>query len=223
MRIIVNKCPFTGSIFTDRAEYGEHLLELRKKRVAQARYEKTVSNILKELRELKKEVSYLHEICPWIQKHQKQLMDWCNTIRAGKWGDFFHANDDISNIKLDMSSFKHASNSHVRPDWGLMNWCAQDKNKPTGYPGWTGYCRGSLSRTTNFGSYPMSNLLNFVGIKTSSGGGGNEEWGWDVIIFLEDWPSLAQQWADEDFEAAQAKYEADQIRIMKILKGGHYS
>jgi hypothetical protein len=41
-------------------------------------------------------------------------------------------------------------------------------------------------------SYPYSNILALLKIRTGSGGGGNDDWSSDVKIFLADWPILAE-------------------------------
>jgi len=69
------------------------------------------------------------------------------------------------------------------------------------------------------GSYPYDSIGKFVGLKTGSGGGGNEDWGYDVSIFLDDWPGLNQQWADMIFEQEVTRYEQEKDRIINRLKG----
>jgi hypothetical protein len=99
----------------------------------------------------------------------------------------------------------NASNSHVAPKNGVLNWSKKETfpdgtPKPTGYPGWTGQMkisirgdkytyRGKEKFTTGFGSRYFTDTP----IKTGSGGGGPDVFNYGVTLFADDFPAMAEQ------------------------------
>lgn len=214
MKVLVYKCRFTGKLFEEknRKKYIAHLKKLRATMAEQRRIEYTKKTFKQWLVNEKKKIHRPEDIPEWFMKNQRTIMDAMN---AG-FGDGvlnryeFYSTDKF--IKLSFSNLCYnrlASNSHVRPDNGVGNWCGQDKTKPTGYKGWTGRVDGVLTRLPKHSSsYPYAGALNAIGIKTGAGGGGNSNWGYGVTIFVDDWPGL-QVTADE----------IEQKEIIEILKG----
>jgi hypothetical protein len=199
MRVQVRKCRFTGKLFEeeDASKYALHLRKLREK----MRNERNWRNLRKTyavwLAEEKLRITHIDMILPWFLENQQTIMDATNAI---EFQDEYHRRDRfVSGDKFTSLSFTHSkfspmtSNSHTCPDLGVQNWCAKDNTKPTGYPGWHGYIKGSLIRPKNQNGYPYGAALNMVGIKTESGGGGNADLGYGFNIFLDDWPGLKEQ------------------------------
>jgi len=196
MRVQVRKCRFTGKIFEEKdlKKYATHLRNLRAQRTEQFKLDKVKATFKVWLRKEKKNITDVNDIPAWFLKNQQMIMDACN---ATKFSEEFYRKDKFVKgdkfVKLEWSSVrykKNASNSHVCPDKGTKNWCAKNPDLPTGYKGWEGHLNGSLSRPKNAYSYPYSEALNIVGIKTASGGGGNESFGYGFTVFLDDWPGL---------------------------------
>jgi hypothetical protein len=196
VKIAVQKCRFTGKIFEmkDRAKYMAHLKELRAKMKTDRHLAKVNTDFASWLAEEKKKIIDVDMIIPWFLENQRYIMDANNAgIHGSRHSshDKFYKDDKFENMTLKVDYRQSCSNSHTCPDNGVTNWCSKDNNLPTGYKGWHGHIGGSLKRLPRHNSsYPFSNALNIVGLKTGSGGGGNEHWSYDLNIFLDDWPGL---------------------------------
>jgi hypothetical protein len=202
MRVQVRKCPFTGKIFEEKdiKKYVLHLQALRADMQTERQHERLRATFAKWLGEEKKKVTHIDMICPWFLENQRVIMDSTNAICFGGDTKSERRNRFIKADKFAQLEFEHArydplaDNSHTCPDNGVMNWCAKDPTKPIGYKGWKGYLKGSLVRPASHDySYPYSEALNLVGIKTGSGGGGNKSFGYGFTIYLDDWPGLKEQ------------------------------
>lgn len=174
---------------------------------------------------LKKEKSTIHhpnQIPEWFLKNQRTIMDAHNAgVRPKHYNSFdsdkFFDTDNFEKLIFDRAPVFQdlLSNSHVCPDDGETNW-GNVKTKVSGYPGWKTYIRGSHIRDKKHNSsYPYGYALKLVGLKTGTGGGGNENWGYECSIFLADWPGLQVEYAN----ILQRRYEAEQEAIINRLKG----
>lgn len=200
MRVQVRKCPFTGKLFEekDRNKYIEHLSKLRTKMQETRKYDHTRETWKKWLDAEKDNIIRVEEIPVWFLNNQRKIMDICNVLdfnsKLDKRNRFL---DEDKFVSLQWDKFQYdnnASNSHRCPDNGVMNWCSKDKDKPTGYPAFTGYLSGSLVRPekSQYSSYPYKEALNRVGIKTGTGGGPNHNFEFEFTVFLADWPRIAE-------------------------------
>ena len=195
MRIIVRKCPFTGAIFEekDRDLYIAHLKELRANKKANRAYARKKAKFERWLDAEKETLVSVDMIVPWIIKSQRKLMDACNNLRPFV-RDKFYKSDEL--ISLELISTKYtstASNTHCCPKGGQTNFRWKE-DLPRGYPGFVGTIKASLKRERKYNySYPLTDLLEFIGIHTGSGGGGNEDCEYGATIFVADWPGLGQQ------------------------------
>lgn len=214
MKIVVYKCPFTGKLFEqkDKAIYAKHLSELREKQRQDREYDRLRSTWCNWLAEERANIHYVEEIPAWFLKNQRKIMDAVNALKFSSGFDRcskFVKDDKFVNLEWERCQFTtKASNTHVCPDDGITNW-GSEKDKPAGYTGWVGYLKGSLVRPNRHNySYPYSEALNIVGIKTGTGGGGNINFGYGFTIFLRDWPGLQHQ-----------VNEIEQDQIVHTLKG----
>lgn len=195
MKVQVYKCRFTGKLFEnkDRTKYILHLKTLRKAKQKARLYARILNEFNTWLIKERSEIYELEDIIPWFMKNQKYIMDAANAISFSddnKYQRGFHPDDEFKNINLNVKYSPTVSNSHQCPDNGMTNWCAKDKG-PISYPGWSGRICGVLIRPAKHNwSYPASDALNLVGIKTGSGGGGNDNWAYDISIFVDDWTGL---------------------------------
>ncbi len=195
MRIQARKCPFTGAIFEekDRKKYIKHPRTLRKNMRA-AREKENLKNTWKEWLLVEKlKITRPEQIPEWFLKNQKKIMDACNAVDgAHRWfnSEFVPA-DEFTRLEFSGMNFsRYVSNSHSCPEGGMLNWSG-DADKPKGYIGWTTYVTGTLNRPIKHDSeYPYSGALRLIGLHTGSGGGGNKNFGYDLKIFLDDWPGL---------------------------------
>lgn len=216
MRIQVRKCPFTGKIFEEKdlAKYKKHLRDLRKEMSAKRELVRLRANFDEWLAEEKLKITHPDQIGPWILENQQRLMDasnaGCGRQTYGYRGDVFKPGDKFTKLSLNFHDFSPTvGNTHHAPRGKITNF-TQVPEKPRSYPGWTGRVDGVLEREKkNMGSYPYSNILNMLDVLTGSGGGGNEHWGYDVRIFLEDWPG---------FDHLRIEYEQNQL-IRKLKRG----
>lgn len=218
MKVVVNKCPHTGALFEDDSEYATHMRSMQRKIAEKARDQKIKDTWRDWISNEKKAIIHPDMIIPWIIDNLDRIKIAYNTgIRSKRmtgWSsDKVYDSDKFDKLEfVNLQYSNNVSNSHVEPEDGVGNWCGRNKDKPTGYPGWHGRIRGSFIREKKYNScYPYSDLLNLVGLKTGSGGGGNESWGYDVSIFVLDWPGL--------------KHEIDIIEqnmIVAKLKGVHW-
>lgn len=236
MRVQMRKCPFTGKIF-DESRIGEYIWHLKETRDAmrQARKLKNIKDTFFEwLKAEKLKITHPNQVIDWFMENQRYIMDAHNAgCRPKNYHGFdsdkFYPTDSFKNVRLErIPVFSDmVSNSHSCPDDGEQNFSGDRPGVPTGYPGWTGYIRGTLSREKkNMHAYPYSAALNLVGIKTGSGGGGNENWGYDFRLWLSDWPGFGSEYEQimeqrrlDAIEAAKRKYAWEQEEIIRRLKG----
>lgn len=199
MKIQVRKCRFTGKLFEEKdvKKYILHLQKLREQKRNERIWENLRNTYATWLAEEKLRITHIDMVLPWFLANQQTIMDAANAI---KFQDEYHrrdrfvAGDKFISIGFTTCDYSNnVSNSHSSPDSGIQNWCARDTSKPTSYPGWHGYIKGSLQRPKGQHGYPYGAALHMVGIKTESGGGGNNDWGYGCNLFLDDWPGLKEQ------------------------------
>ncbi len=190
-QIVAWQSSYTGEVFTSEEKYKTHNRKQAAFKRDQAKKKKIKDDFLMWLNN--EQINNLSDISllpAWIITNQRKLMDGFNAIPGyGTWtSDKFFDTDEIIEIKLDIRWKECVSNSHASPRHGVSNWCARDKTKPVGYPGWYGRIEGTLKREPKHNSdYPMSGLLKMIDVITGTGGGGNKGWGYEVSIFAQDW------------------------------------
>lgn len=225
MKIQARKCPFTGKIFTEDkiGAYIWHLKETRDKMRAERKSKRIKDSFWNWLREEKLKLTHPDMIPQWLLDNQQTIMDAYTAGCRPKYTrafehDKFVKGDIFTKISWERSPVFSdvTSNSHSCPDDGEENWCSRDSSIPGGYPGWSGHVNGSLKRPPKKDySYPYGQFLNLVGIKTGSGGGGNENWSYDFKLFLSDWPGLQVEYK----EILRLRREVEADRIIGRLKG----
>jgi len=197
MRVQVHKCRVTGKIFEDknRAKYILHLKNIRARQKELRLHERIRDEFPAWLTKERSEIYDPEDIIPWFLKNQRYIMDAANAITFANHDSYekFQPADRFDDLKYERIRYNpFVSNSHSCPDNGVQNWGGKDMN-PKSYPGWEGHIIGKLLRPPKHNSsYPYGEALNIVGIKTGSGGGGNESWGYDIKLFLDDWTGLGQ-------------------------------
>ena len=195
MRVQVRKCRFTGKIFEEKdlKKYAIHLRNLRAERAEKRKLDKVRTTFTAWLNREKKKILHPEDIPAWFLKNQRRIMDAVTAGFGNRGFDKgrFYATDEFTKFQFETIRYSpYVSNTHVCPEGGVTNWGSED-GLPTGYKGWATHANGTLKRNKNHqGDYPYSSALNAVGLKTGSGGGGNESWGYGVSIFLDDWPGL---------------------------------
>jgi hypothetical protein len=197
MKILVNKCPHTGALFESDSKYKAHIAAINRKKRSDAAHKKLVDEFKSWLLNEKLSITDTDMVLPWVLKNQHALMDAANSNLLGyrRWGDKFYPTDEIKTLKFDNITYSRmVSNSHSCPEGGVTYWCGRADGAPRGYPGFKFRFSATAYREKRYnGQYPFSDLLDAIGIKTGSGGGGNENWGYDGTLWLSDWPGLQQQ------------------------------
>jgi len=203
MRLQVRKCPFTGKIFEEKdiGKYTWHLKVLRDEQRTERAHERHRAEFASWLNIERAKELQISDVIPWFLKNQKHIMEATNAITfSGSYDKkysrgFVTATDNFKDLKFSHLKYSDTiSNTHHFPDNGVTNWGRKEDHGIMGYPGWRGDMSGSLARAPrNMYGYPTSEALNLVGLKTGSGGGGNERWNYEVYIFLADWPGLQHE------------------------------
>lgn len=194
MRIQARQCPFTRKIFLeeDRDRYIQHLSDLR----ASMREKRTQNRAAVEwdrwLSKEKEKICDIEDLAPWIIKNLTHIGRAYNVIKHPRDGDKIYHSDKITNLTIRATYNPRCSNTHCCPRGGVTNWWCKD-DLPRGYPGFSGRISGTLERSRYKSNYPVSDLLEFVDIHTGSGGGGNNNWAYDVTVFEVDWPNITQK------------------------------
>lgn len=224
MKTEVYKCRFTGKIFEkkDKKEYINHLSSIRKEKKTR----RMKRNIEREfdiwITEEKMKISHVDMIVPWMLSKQKELMEWHNKLDCYSKsifnGKFYLDTDTLCISNIDVNYQDSVSNSHACPANGVTNFMG-DANLPRGYPGFYGSIKGYLVRhRSHMSDYPTSSLLKMIGLRTGSGGGGNESWYYSLSVFIADWPGLIQQWTDMEFDKACQRHEQEKDNIISRLR-----
>lgn len=205
MRVQARKCRFTGQIFDELeiAKYVRHLAELRVK-MRNARQLANIRDTFNAwLRTERAKPIAVAELSQWVIDNQARLMESFNAIhcREGMFraSDKFLPGDKFVTIVIPETKFdNNVSNSHTTPDTGVTNWCNRNPALPSGYPGWKTRVTYKTEYKNRGRSPQWSGLLNMVGLKTGSGGGGGDIASFELAIYLDDWTGLKhQQYIDE--------------------------
>lgn len=197
MRVQVRKCPFTGKIFEEDkvGGYIAHLYDLRNKMKNERHLQNVKSNFAVWLAKERESITQIDMIVPWFLKNQRHIMDahnaGCTSQYSFRSNEKFFPGDKFTEMVFERITFHRTlSNTHICPDSGVTNF-SWDSAKPRGYIGWRIQVSGKCPRKGQLNHvYPYSSALNLVGIKTGTGGGGNDNWSYDASIFVDDWTGL---------------------------------
>lgn len=193
MKIAVWKSEHTGELFEREVDYKNHMRRVRAETVRQGKRNAELATIQQWLDEEKANLTNISMITEWFLTNQKDLMRMYMIVNPNTWDKFYPETDEYTKFKIEATYSPTVSNSHHCPNGGVTNWCGRVEGAPRSYPGFSGRVDGVLKRKKDTGRYPTSDFLEWVGIKTGTGGGGNERWGYGAEIFLGDWPGLAHQ------------------------------
>lgn len=199
MIVSAYKCAATGELFEDEKKYKSHLRRMRYASNKERKRLFIINSFNEWLAAEKENINSVDMIAPWILENQRKLMDAVNTgLLTGDFsmfsiGEKFYDTDELTDLSFKNINYKdRVSNTHDCPHNGVTNFFCKN-NLPQGYPGYRGQLEGRLKREKKYMSeYPFSNILNLVRVLTGSGGGGNAHFGWEVSIFLDDWPGIRE-------------------------------
>lgn len=197
-KITAYKCPFTKKIFETRSGYRRHLLKLRVKK-AETRARRKLHRIAAKIRADKLAVieTALRNVRT-IPELEQAFIDHFG-------GMMEHNSQGIKGFKMvefDLSSMRYSnsvSNTHACPRNGVTNWGGRKEGAPRGYKGFSGRIEYTVTEPETFDRpfWDISNTVKRFGVHTGTGGGrgknadGDNRYYYDVKIFLDDFPGLA--------------------------------
>lgn len=191
------QCPWTGDLFATKKAYVKHLKDLRENRM----HKRARKNIWERKFATFYNQPTFVDIINWIETNPEFFFDsviehghsgWANR-RAHIRNEFW-----IKIHYLNMTYSPTVSNSHCAPRGKKTNWGGEgDKNGiPRSYPGWQGRISFQLSHDIGFGS----DVFRRSGMYTGTGGSRGENiYGYDCKMFVDDFPGLAQALAHDLF------------------------
>lgn len=220
MKVTVDKCPHTGQLFEDNAEYLKHLARLSSQRRRDRKHKEKMDAIDTWLAEEKAKITRIEDIPAWVLDNQPKLMEACNFKGFNWYEGHFYPDDSLVKFFFENIRFQDPlSNTHDAPVGGVTNF-NRVAGKPVGYPGYQVRLNGSLKRRDRRPhGFPIKNLCRLLNLNTGTGGGSNENWGYETRIFISDWPGLWNQWASTSFDNEVARYEREKERIISRLQG----
>lgn len=183
------KCPRTAKLFEGEEPYREHLRKLAAKSIVDRRVRRHIETLDEQFATMRKAIT-IPAIVDWIEDNAELF--WINSaIRNGnRRGPIDPTGFILRDVRLDVSWSEHISNSHSAPFGKKTNWGRRDKGLPDGYPGFRGSFAFEMQEPKN--RHHISYDWRNTGINTGTGGGGsNGRYRYDVVLWADDWPSLA--------------------------------
>lgn len=213
-QILVWKSDVDGRLFEDKKKYQRHLQRLAAQRRKERKLEQERQAIDAKWNEFYNREMTIEEWPQFVLDNQDAF--WVEAARS-EWRSYGEKKLPTPRLlefsEFSMSWSDQVSNSHSCPHNGVENWCARDKDKPTGYPGWSGRIEWVVAWPKKFdGYYPGGNL--FKGnssfntgrqrAHTGTGGGGHmsysqkyrchvQKFGYDFRLYAADWPGMARK------------------------------
>lgn len=183
------QCPKTGKLWpaNQRDKYRAHLHKL----AAQRFYERKINKLKTEAETYLANTLWclptVEDVAHWLRNHGEWLVMWFES----QYGDSTKKRLpklSFSEISFNVTYRNCVSNSHSAPRGEPTNWMAH-KTLPLGYPGFLGRVEFSLKDDPY--PYRVSDIFEQLLIHTGTGGGGKNNYGYDVRLFAADWPGLA--------------------------------
>jgi hypothetical protein len=177
MKILVNKCPDTGTLFeSDQAykTFRQRFLRQKRALAVKEKSEQEVQSLIKDFQDTCASFSELEE---WLTQPTtlKTIMKHSRVESTLDHVQFIH-----------MRFSDACSNSHAAPKGGETNW-HRNRDKPLSYPGW----QGRLKYTTNYDHISLtSGFFRILGVHSGAGGARDGHSEYDVTVFQSDWPML---------------------------------
>jgi hypothetical protein len=203
-------CPWTKDLFATKRGYLTHLVKLRETRM----HKRARENIRgRKFADFYNQPN-LEAIVEWVNTNPEFFFD--NAIKNG-WS---HDHAKLLKVRnefwvkityLDLRYSDSVGNSHSAPRGRKQNWGGRDIDTPNGYPGFSGYIEYQMSHDIGFGS----NLFRDMGINTGTGSGGSDHrYGYDVKMFIEDFP-LLEKFIEDD------RLRYDKENLLEMIKNEH--
>ena len=192
-----------GKLFEDKSKYISHLKKLASVRRAKKQQQKVESEREKFL-DIMGQVQSIEDLEKFIKDNWKWF--WINASKHNSWRgkNSIHFHEYVQVYFSNLVWTEKVSNSHSCPRGGVQNFDTRsehNKDKPTGYPGWSGTVKikvrppmtkhgGKLYMLDGWGSYYFADTI----INTGSGGGGGgkdcREYSYEVRLYAVDFPVM---------------------------------
>lgn len=186
-----------GRLFKTKRGYNAHIKKCEKEAKENAQR-------LKEIQE--KNLIWQTKIndmknCRLLAESLDDYFDRCREYFAKYFAEF-----EIEFFLEGIRFYNAVSNSHASPVDGVRNWSGKNKDLPTSYPGWCGTIyifqkKGKSVETKTGRTIPPKAFGcngSIEGLTTGSGGArtynGRQGLGYDVSMFLQDFPLIEEQY-----------------------------
>lgn len=178
MKILVNKCPDTGTLFEHDKEYRAFRRQILAEKKAQLRQDKSDQEVMKFILDFQETCATFEELEAWMIQNTNKLLT--HSCVNSKYFQLQHV--QFINMKFSET----CSNSHAAPKGGVTNWY-RDKDLPMSYPGCVGSMKFTAQKWQTDIAFKMFSLLN---LHTGTGGARDGHSQYNVTIFQSDWPNL---------------------------------
>lgn len=183
MKVMVNKCPWTGKLFEDDKAYQSHLRRLKAERKRAEEQALAIEQFEASCGPLY-QLGTTDEVAAWLTANYSRVYE-----RFGpKWSSqkkIKHTSNDRVLITFGDLHFNHVATTHHAPIGQKMT-------------GWSKDCpavrepafQGRITATFEGRGYEMfdSDHLKKIGVNTGSGGGGPDHLSYEVVLYLKDFP-----------------------------------
>lgn len=192
-RITAFQCRWTKKVFTDREKYLKHL-KLQREALVIERKATRINRVMQEtFLKMRDDCESMADIEQFIRDNWSVFYQ--NAVNNDHWRGRKKKSKtpELLRISIRGRFSDNISNSHSAPIGKAQNW-GRKPGIPTGYPGWQGEIQWELDgEIPGFGS----DVMQGTGINTGSGGGRGNGYGFEMKLFMDDWPGLARAQAIE--------------------------
>lgn len=195
-KVTAYQCPSTKKVFLERSAYRKHLLKLRKNVNLQRKLRREAKQRSDELLNKITALSSIEDIAAFVVANYKKIL--LNAIHDPRPRDVEVIEAMVlKDFSLTVRYEQICSNSHSCPRDGVKNWGGDKPGAPRGYPGFYGRIEWKMpppawKRGDGIHSYELPEALGRIGIHTGTGGGNGDRYGYDVRLFLSDFPALQE-------------------------------
>lgn len=186
-KIQVWQCEHDGQLFKEKVDYINHLRTIARARLDRKNFKRDTNARIAAFVEMRKTCRSAAQIRKFIGDH---WLAFCINGNHLPSSPKIHPELNYFRfVKFEWSD--QVSNSHSCPHNGVMNW-GRDPNKPTSYEGWVARIEYQPNRSPD-GTYDYGvNIWAGTGIHTHGGGFAGNQYYYDIRLFADDWPAMAE-------------------------------
>ena len=180
-KIQAYQCPKTNKIFTEREEYGIHLLDQRAIHSRKIRSQKIANGFLYKLHEAQATITSVEGIRCWMYDNIEDLLMYQ-----------YH-----NKTRYDRTTYEEYRGDYELLLFGLEAVPIKRKHNTAKGSCLEGYV--TLSYSGNTDDFPAAHF-NIPGIYVGGGGGTSELSRYGLVIHLNEWPGIADKMGSETME-----------------------